>query len=320
MDKIIELIKKSDNIALFTHTKPDPDAIGSVGAMQLALKQLNKTATVFFEEDLPFCLDFLQFDNVSFKLPDIQMYDLAIALDVANIKLLNKFEKQYTNFKNSVCIDHHPMREQVAKYDFVKISACATAEIIFDLFSKMNIKITPQIADCIYAGIVGDTGRFLYTNTTARTFEIAKLLVNYGARISYVNNILFSKKSRDLISGAKILFNNLDFRGSILFSHLSLKDYETEKIKPVSSADLIGLLSGIENIDIIIVLNEKIKNEISAGLRSTENFDVSIIAKNFGGGGHKQASGFQNLKSDIIEAKEIIYNYIIKNIKIIKIK
>lgn len=320
MNKIIELLNKSDNIALFTHTKPDPDAIGSVGAMNFALKQLNKNVTVFVEENLPSNLNFIQFDNMSFELPDVQKFDLAIALDIANLSLLTKFEKQFVNFKNSVCIDHHPMRQQIAKYDFVQTSACATAEILFDLFIKMSVKITPEIADCLYAGIAGDTGRFLHSNTNARTFEISKTLIESGAKIFDINNILFAKITKELVLASKILYNNLDFKGNILFSYLSLNDFKKEKIKPASSADLIGLLNGIEDIDIIVVLNEKNKNEINVSLRSTANYNVSIVAKHFGGGGHKQASGFQKLEGDIFKLKETVYDYIQKNIEKIKIK
>ena len=70
----------------------------------------------------------------------------------------------FSSFKNSICIDHHPMRENVAKIDFVNTSACATTEILSDLFMQMNIKISPQIASCLYTGIAGDTGRFLHNN------------------------------------------------------------------------------------------------------------------------------------------------------------
>lgn len=320
MNQIIELIKKSKNIALFSHTKPDPDAIGSTSALQYALIQLNKNVTVFFEEKPTFNLDFIKFENLEFSPQDLKNFDLAIALDVANIKLLNKFEKFFASFQNSVCFDHHPMREMVAKFDYVVTSACATVEILFDLFKKMKIKLTPQIASCLYTGLVGDTGRFLYNNTNSKTFEIAKVLVDNGAKINYINSNLFKKTTKEMALGTKILYNNLDFRNDILFSTLSLKDYKKEKIKPVSSADLIGLLAGIENVNIFIVLNEKSKNEINASLRSTENYDISIVAKHFGGGGHKQASGLQNLKGDINQSKELIYDFIIKNLDKIKIK
>ncbi|MDD2445677.1 MAG: DHHA1 domain-containing protein, partial [Clostridia bacterium] len=124
-----------------------------------------------------------------------------------------------------------------------------------------------------------------------------------------------NKITKELAKGIKILFSNLDFRGNILFSTLSLKDYKIEKISPVSSADLIGYLTDIENIDIFIVLNEKSKNKISASLRSNNKYDISIVAKQFGGGGHKQASGLQEMIGDIGEVKENIYKYISNNLQ-----
>lgn len=320
MKEIMEAINKSKNVALFTHTKPDPDAIGSIVAMQQALKQLNKNSTVFLEEGLELKLDFIKFENVSFDFSEMEDFDLAIVLDVANLSLLNKFENQFKRFENSICIDHHMMREQISKNDFVETSASATSEILFDLFSEMNLTLTPVIASCLYLGIVGDTGRFLHNNTTAKTLKVASLLIESGADINHINKNLFLKATKELTLGTKILFNNLDFRDNILISHLRLTDYKNEKIRPVSSSELIGLLNGIENIDIVIVLNEKNKNEINVSLRSTENFDVSLVANHFGGGGHKQASGFQNIKGDILQVKETIYNYIQENLNKIKIK
>lgn len=320
MKKIIEAINKSKNVAIFTHTRPDPDAIGSVVAMQQALKQLNKNSTVFLEEELDLRLDFINFENVSFDFPKTEDFDLAIVLDVANPSLLNKFENQFKKFEKSICIDHHIMREQISKYDFVQTSVSSTTEILYDLFSEMNLKITPVIASCLYLGIVGDTGRFLHNNTTAKTLKIASSLIQNGANINHINKKLFLRKTKELILGTKILFNNLDFKKNILFSHLSLADYKNEKINPASSSQLIGFLNGIENIDIVVVLNEKSKNEINISLRSTENFDVSLIAKHFGGGGHKQASGFQNIKGDILQIKETVYKYIKENLNEIKIK
>jgi phosphoesterase RecJ-like protein len=315
MRQIIKTINSSNKIALITHMKPDPDAIGSVWAMYFALKQLNKKVSVFLEEPLPKIFAYLEpeINDIYYNDKNLKDNDLVIALDIANTKLLGKFEKAYSKCKNSVCIDHHPMRKMLAEYEFVVDNACATTEILYDLFFSMKIKITKQIANCIYTGIVGDTGRFLYNNTNTKTFKIASELAEIGVDINFINTILINKITKDLAKGIKILFSNLDFRGNVLFSTLSLEDYKNEKINPVSSADLIGYLTDIENIDIFIVLNEKNKNNISASLRSNNKYDISIIAKHFGGGGHKQASGLQDVKGNINEVKENIYKYIINN-------
>ncbi|MDD4685724.1 MAG: bifunctional oligoribonuclease/PAP phosphatase NrnA [Clostridia bacterium] len=317
MRHIIEMINSANKIALITHTKPDPDAIGSVWALYFALKQLNKKVSVFFEEPLPKIFDYLEpvINDVYYNGTNLKDNDLIIALDIANTKLLGKLKEPYVKFKNSVCIDHHPMRKMEAGYEFVVDNACATTEILYDLFFTMEIKITKQIANCIYTGIVGDTGRFLYSNTNAKTFKMAYELAKNNADINFINTILMNKITKELAKGIKILFSNLDFRGNILFSTLSLKDYKIEKISPVSSADLIGYLTDIENIDIFIVLNEKSKNKISASLRSNNKYDISIVAKQFGGGGHKQASGLQEMIGDIGEVKENIYKYISNNLQ-----
>ncbi|MDD3232200.1 MAG: bifunctional oligoribonuclease/PAP phosphatase NrnA [Clostridia bacterium] len=319
LSEIVNLIKNAKNIALFTHIKPDPDAIGSVWSMYFALKQIKKNVNVFMEETIS---DFgvLQYENIQHEF-DKNKFDLVIALDVANSILLGKYEKDFLNFSNSICIDHHLARQKIGNVEFVANDAASTTEILFDLFNKLeiNIDIDKKIVNCIYLGIVGDTGRFMYNNTTSKTFKIAHILTEKGADVHKINLSLSKKLTKNMLKNLRILYNNIDIKDDILFSTIRLKDYKKYKCKSVSTNELIGFLTNVDKINIVIVLIEKEKNIINASLRSSEFFDASFIAKAFGGGGHKLAAGIQNLTGSVKQVKDKIYYFIKENINNIKL-
>ena len=319
LSEIVNLIKNAKNIALFTHIKPDPDAIGSVWSMYFALKQIKKNVNIFMEETIS---DFgvLQYKNMKHEF-DKNQFDLIIALDVADSVLLGKYENEFLNFNNSICIDHHLTRQKIGNVEFVANEAASTTEILFDLFNKLGIDIDKKIANCIYLGIVGDTGRFMYNNTTSKTFKIAHILTEKEADIHKINLSLSTKLTKNMLKNLRILYNNIDIRDDILFSTIRLKDYKKYKCKPVSTNELIGFLTNVDKIIIVVVLIEKEKNIINVSLRSREFFDVSFIAKAFGGGGHRLASGIQNLTGSVKQVKDKIFEFIkenIDNIKLIK--
>ena len=318
MKKIIQKIKKAKYIGLLIHTKPDPDAIGSASAFYFALKQKNKKVDIILEEKLPNNLQFFNIENIVYKIEE-NKYDLLISLDCGSIRLLTKYAKTFETFENTISLDHHSNREKLGKIEYVDATASSTAEILFSLFSKMKIKMTKEIATSLYAGLVGDTGRFLHDNTTAKVFEIASKLVKFGANTNLINTKLFRSDSKEKISLLKLMLENLQIKNGVAISCLTLADYKKSHCIPSQSYELINTLQAMEEINIAIILNEIKPNLVNASLRSKQGFDVSIIAQNFNGGGHKQASGCREIAGSLEEIKTQILAFISKHKKEIKI-
>ena len=185
MKNIITQLKKAKNIAIFTHVNADPDALGSVGALSHALGTLGKHCDIFLNEKPTWKFDFLSLQNVKEEFSN--SYDLFVALDVSDTKRLGVFEEGFLAQQNTICIDHHIMRNVTAKTEYVDANCSSTCEILFDLFGELKIKMNAAIAGCLYCGLIGDTGGFMFSNTTSKTHMIAADLISYGADINLIN-------------------------------------------------------------------------------------------------------------------------------------
>lgn len=318
MNQIIKTIKKAKNIAIFTHRKPDPDALGSSVAFCYALKSINKNVDIVLEEKLPENLRIFDESLFKYRLNKNHDYDLFICLDCGSPILLNKYEKRFLEFSNTICIDHHQTRIKIANYEYVNSFVCSTAQIIYDLIKRLNIKISPIIATAIYLGVVGDTGRFLHSNVTNEVFSMCGNLVEAGADMQLVNNKLYKSNSLEKMQLMQILLSKMQQENNITYCCLTLKDYQKSKCLPSVSYDLIDILASISGTNIAIIFNEIKQGLINISFRSILGFNVAFIANHFGGGGHKQASGIKEFPGTVNEVKDKVMDFINKNMGDIK--
>lgn len=315
MKQIIRSIKKSKNIALFSHTNPDPDTIGSTLSLYLALCSLGKNVEIFCD-----CDDMLKYEifdeAIDYKnqIPATN-FDLYIAVDVASLSMLGSFETEFQKAKTTGCstirIDHHISGENYADINFVEnTSACAI--LVYNLIKKLKAKISEPIATRLYFGICGDTGIFRNNNTDSVTFEVSAKLLKDGANMRYVYQEFFDKKTVPYIKlTSKALLNaEIDENDKFVVLTLSSEDYKkfnASKTESVGNLPNMYLNCGYK---ISAILREE-DDGIRCSLRSKFEYDCSKIAEKFGGGGHKNASGCK-IESDLHSAKE----QLIKEIKI----
>lgn len=289
MKEIIDKIKGATNIALFAHISPDPDAIGSLGAMSFALKQLGKNCHVILSENLQEKYNFLKIENILYDYEP--KYDLIISLDVSSLNRLGKFGDVFLKHNNCVAIDHHKIRTPLAKIEYVDYTCASTCNILFSLFEKMEIKITKEIANCLYLGIVTDCGGFMFSNTTPQTLVDASKLMQFGANTSLINEKFFSTKTNFEFYLTKKIISRFDLIGNIGISYILLKDTKNAG-EDFDASELVNLIISNEKVQIAVLIKQKQKKFFTVSLRSKENFDVATFASKFSGGGHKRASGF----------------------------
>ena len=288
----LKIIKKAKNIALFAHSSPDPDTIGSVIGFYNALLKMGKNVDLFCEDKIPesylFLEDTIKFNEKSFNKED---YDLLVAVDIASSHMFGKFEEDFMSHTNTLRIDHHQKGELKAKVNVVEIySACAI--LIFKIIEKLRVKIDEKIATPLYLAICGDTGIFRNNNTDSVTFNVASKLLEKGAQIRKVYGEFFDKKnvsyiklSSSVLLGAKIN----DEYGFVIMS-ASKEDYDKYN---ASTDENVGNLANTYlncGYKIAVVIKEK-EDGLHCSLRSKFEYDCSKIAEVFGGGGHKNASG-----------------------------
>lgn len=287
--QIFDLIKKYDNIAIFRHEFADPDALGA----QFGLKSLIEDN---FENKNVKALGQPVKSLNSILYPEMDEVDdafissaLAIILDTANSARID--DKRYKLSLETIKIDHHPIIEDYADINIVDVKAPATSFILINMARKNNMLITSKTATYFYSGLVGDTGRFLHSNTTAEVFDCASFLLENGANIIEVYEKMYTNSLDQLRLIGYIQQNFKTYNNKIVYFYLRKHDYEQFNIEFEKAKEHIYVVANIENIKIWVgaTFNPETKY-YHVSIRSN-NIPIDDVAAKFGGGGHKFASG-----------------------------
>ena len=281
-------IKDKDFFCILIHDYPDGDAIGSAVALGMALQNMGKNVIVKIPKTLPDKFKPL------IKYIKIQKFDpqIYISVDLADVKLLCEEHKIYEN-KIDICIDHHVSNTNFAKINFVDNTAAANCEIIFELLKHMKCDIDEKISECLYTGIVTDTGSFMYSNTTFRTHSIASELIKNNIHHDKINEKLFLTKSIKRIEAEKIIYNNIKFiNNKIAVSYITLDEIYKLGLKEDDLDGIASIPISIDGIKMGVLLREKSKNVYKISVRTRGEIDANEFCKKFGGGGHSCAGGF----------------------------
>lgn len=310
MKKIIEMLKQANSIALFTHCNADLDAYGSVGAMYHYLKSEGKEVCIFLCEELNPKFDFLKLQDVSFT-PSEKKFDLYMSLDCST---LDRIEQYSTMFKSgfSISVDHHFGGDVFYNLGLIDSSSAATCEILFDFFEKNNIDISKDIATCLYMGIMGDTGCLMHDNTTSKTLNYISKLLNFGADVDCVKQLLTTKTLQE-VKAYEMIINSMHITNNIAVAVLTKKDKKKLGVDRVDTSDISNLLLSIGGVHISALLKQSDKNIWRVSLRSKKHYDVASFCKKMGGGGHKQAAGYTAIGNLAFVKKQLLEN--LKNIR-----
>ena len=291
LDTIKDAIKSSKNIVVFTHENPDGDAIGSSVAMYLALKKIDKNVDLVIPH-YPSTYKFLPHSDEAISEPKLEKYDVAIALDCADIKRLDDPTDMYEATEIRINIDHHTSNTMFGDLNFVNHVSPACAQILTTMFEYLDFEIDIDIATCLITGIITDTGGFRYEGVTSETFEIASSFLEMGVNISKIYKDSVSNISKEKFEARKLAMNRIEFLedGKIAYTYMTKEDME--KLHVIQS-DLDGIVENgrdVEGVEISIFLYELDKG-FKASLRSNNYVNVSDICLLFNGGGHIRAAG-----------------------------
>ncbi|MFA6383636.1 MAG: bifunctional oligoribonuclease/PAP phosphatase NrnA [Parcubacteria group bacterium] len=301
------VIKESDKILLFAHSRPDGDAVGSNLALKEYIKNLGKAADVACYDPFPEYLRALT--DEKFIHPDnleLEKYNLIIACDSVE----RGFQKLVTRFKDNQVIallDHHPdiaLKKDINVIDAGYSSVC---EIVYDFLTFNKIEITRPMANLLMLGILGDTGSFQHSNTTPKVMEIASNLLKHGANISKIIETAYANKDISTLKlwGKAFEKAKINPENGMIISVLTQKDLDECRAGSEDIAQVASILNTVPGTKFSLILSERGDGIVKGSLRSEEykGVDVSKIAAGFGGGGHKLASGFE-IKGKIQETKE----------------
>lgn len=289
---LLELIRERHSFVISSHVRPDGDAIGSALGLQQLLEAMGKRATVVFMDSIPPNFQFLPgVERVSRHVPEA---DAAIFLECDSIERasIDRGQLDAARPALTINIDHHRSGREFAGFNWIDPEAAAVGSMIFDLAVAAGVTISREMAECLYAAILTDTGSFNYSSTTATTFAMAEQLLRCGVNASRIAAAIYASNPASKVRLLGIALTNIQIDGGISWSHITLEEMKRVGASVEDCEGVANHLIGIAGVEAAAFLREDSESDqFRLSLRSRGTLDVSIIAEHFGGGGHRNASG-----------------------------
>jgi phosphoesterase RecJ-like protein len=289
--RIVDAIINRRRFVLSSHSRPDGDSIGSQLAMAYALRALGKDVTVVNSDAAPGPL--MTFPGV----PEIQIadrvageFDAAIIMECGDLARTGVAGLDRSFVIN---IDHHPGNSEYGRINWFDSTAAACGEMVYDLVRALGVPMSREIATHIYLAILTDTGSFHYSSISPRTFDICKETLLAGVDPVHVARNVYDSNNmgRLKLFGAVLSAMQLDPTGRIAIVYL---DHEMARAAGGTYEDTEGLINlplTVKEIQAVVFFKQGDGDEYRVSMRSKGNVDIGAVAKQFGGGGHKNAAG-----------------------------
>lgn len=281
-------------VAVAGHVRPDGDCVGSCLATYNYIKTYYpETDVTVYLEPIPVKFQFLAgAGEIVHSCEEDKNYDLFIAQDCGDAGRLGGAAKYFNSAKKTVCVDHHVSNANFADENYIFPYSSSTSELVFELIGEE--KVTKEIAECIYLGIVHDTGVFQYSCTSAKTMEVAGKLMEKGIDFSKIVDDTFYKKTyeQNLILGKALLESERFLDDKVIASVITRADMEQYRVLPRHLDGIVGQLRITRGVELAIFLYQTDENGYKVSARSNGRVNVAKLAMKFGGGGHERAAGF----------------------------
>jgi bifunctional oligoribonuclease and PAP phosphatase NrnA len=295
---LVKVINDNKRFLLTTHIRPDSDGLGSLLALGEALEARGKEVKRIVAGSWPARYDFLDPKKTieRFTLPGETWRgpDVVIILDTATWNQLGDFATFLPQLPAvKVVVDHHVSWDELGAARFTDTSAEATGRLVYEIIAALGVPLTPSIANHLFAAVATDTGWFRHSNTTAATFALADKLVAAGAKPTPLYEHLYEQSTlaRMRLMGTVLTRLQLADAERVAFTYVQRDDYQTTGANPPDTEDLVNFTRTIAGVEVGIFFMEQPRGGVKVSLRSRDRVDVAAVAKAFGGGGHRQASG-----------------------------
>lgn len=291
---ILTAVQQAEKILVITHVGPDGDALGAITAMGVALQQMGKQATLLCDDPVPERFNYLPMvrrvqppnENRSAN------YDLLIAVDCGDeTRMGQSYATIATAIPTTINIDHHVTNTYFGDIQLVVPEAVSATEILYDLFCKMGLTITTDLAMCLLTGVITDTLGFRTVGVTAKTLRIASELMEAGADLPLITARGLSSHPYSTAQLWQIGLNNMRLEDGLIWTKIDNVQREAIGYHNTSTGGLVNFLGNVNQAAISAVLLEMGDGTVRVGFRCNPPYSVSELALNLGGGGHPLASG-----------------------------
>jgi phosphoesterase RecJ-like protein len=298
---VVDALAANDRFVVTSHENPDGDALGSLLAVTLGLRQLGKDVVMYLYGDAPVPSEyaFMPLDELVRRPPADAGERVLLAVDCAKADRLGPDPTLLDRAPLVIDVDHHHDNTRFGHVNLIVPDASSTGEVVRDILRELHVDLTPEIAEALYIALVTDTGRFQYTNTSPKALRLAAELVEAGADVHRVfQGVYESVQFAKLKLLARALERAQVYEGGrIVISYLVRTDFTELGAPEAYSEGIIDYLRAVEGADMAVLIREPPREDAArrVSLRaSVDELDVSAIARKMGGGGHRQASGFSS--------------------------
>ena len=306
LNNLQTLIANSQRIALFSHIRPDGDAYGTSLAFALSLRAIGKEVTIYNEDGLSSLYSFLPQSHLITSPPQNPPPETTlIAVDTATQDRLGSTFLSW-KIQPDLNLDHHISNTLYGKMNWIDSDSPASSQILFELLQQLQLPVTAEVAQCLYVGIMTDTGSFRYRQTTAKTLEIAAALIRAGANPSELSQSCYQNYSASRLLLQKEALNTMKFDhdNQIAYFRLTPEMFQISGASSEETEGLVESLQAVRTVEVAFVIEKIDETTTRASLRSRGKIDVQKIASELGGGGHTLAAGIRSqLPLPLLEEK-----------------
>lgn len=296
--QILGEVKKASKILLNCHRGPDSDSVGSALGLYEVLKGMGKNVSIICPDEVPEDLRFLENSGLvkktDFENFDFKSFDLFIILDSSTFGMASGYKELELPKIRTVILDHHHTNSGYGTFNLVDSSVTSTSELLYLVLSDWGVPLSKNVSEALLVGILGDTGIFQHDGVGSKTLRIASDLIDNGANKDKI--VLNMYKSTNLSTikfwGKIIESMQIDEQNRFVWSEISNQDFLKFGGDKNAKEDAANMFFPIvKNTDFGVIMIETELGKLSISLRSRNDFDVSAIAEEIGGGGHKAAAG-----------------------------
>ena len=306
----VELVKSAHRFLITTHVRPDPDGLGSQLGLADILENMGKKTEMVISSVWPPRYNFLDPTKriQRFHPPgdEFRKADAIIVLDTGTWNQLGDFGPFMKSMNvPKFVIDHHLSQDELGATRLLDTTAEATGRLVVEAIEALNQPLTPHAANCLFAALATDTGWFRHKNTTPLTFALAEKLTRAGADPNLLYDQIYEQNSLGRLRLLGVVLERMQVieNGQVAFTYLLAGDYEKTGAIPQDTEDVVGYTRSITGVEVGLVFMEQPAGGIKVSFRSRSKIDVAKVAEQFGGGGHRLASG-ATLNVPLAEAQQ----------------
>lgn len=314
--EIARIFRSYDKFVVVAHFRPDGDAVGATLATGKMLQSMGKEVVMLNEDMVPDRYRFLEGSDEIITTPNAPIdADVVVSVDNGAWKRLgDRTMKALEGIKTIVNIDHHDTNECFGTVNCVQAREAAACCIIYDLLKYMGLPLTSPVSNALYVGISTDTGSFQYEKTTPKLMRAVADLLENGVQVMEVNRNLYQEIPYKTLLMTREVLNSmqLEENGAICSYALDAETKHRIQPSPDNTSDLVDVIRVIQGVKVAAIFEDMGGGVIRVSLRSKDvRLDVSAVAAQFGGGGHKLAAGIR-MRCSLEEAR----NRVLESIRI----